>query len=105
MENCGVMRSFGVFDGEKMMGFATVLNPILPHYSKRMASAECIFVAKLSRPFGAGTRLMRAIRAYAKESHCAGVMYSAPVGSQFEKVLMRSRRYLRTSSVFVEVFA
>ena len=101
MERVGVAQVFAAFDGEQMIGFAAILTPVMPHYSKRVASVESIFVTESARKSGIGKELMSVIEAYAKEKGCVAILYSAPAGGKFERVLDASKRYRRSNSVFV----
>jgi len=75
--------------------------PVMPHYSKRVATVESIFVTESARKSGIGKELMSVIEAYAKEKGCVAILYSAPAGGKFERVLDASKRYRRSNSVFV----
>ena len=86
---------------DQMIGFAAILMPVMPHYSKRVATVESIFVTESQRKSGIGKDLMRTIEDYAKEKGCAAILYSAPAGGKFERVLDASKHYRRSNSVFV----
>lgn len=100
LENSGIMHSFAAFDGVRMIGFATVLSPIMPHYSKRVATIESLFVAKTSRASGAGRELMQTVERFVKDLGCVGILYSSPVGGKLERLLEASKAYQRTNAVF-----
>lgn len=91
------MRGFMAYEGERKVGFAIVLMPILPHYGKRVATIESLFIAKGSK---AGRELMRTVEATAAEAGCAGILYSAPAGGRLERLLEASKPYQRTNAVF-----
>lgn len=103
MEKSGLMQCFMARD-EQNIGFAIVLMPVLPHYGKRVATLESLFIAKDSRRSGAGRELMRTLEASAKEAGCAGVLYSAPAGGQLERLLEASKPYQRTNAIFFRRF-
>ena len=100
MEANGLMHSFAAMSGDSIVGFATVLTVVLPHYGRKVATLESIFVSERFRSNGHGIELMRAVEAYAKESGCVAILYSAPAGGQLERVLNKSRIYHRTNAVF-----
>ncbi len=100
LEQNGVMQCFGVFAGDRMVGFANVLTTVLPHYGQKMATLESLFVSKKFRNGGAGGKLMDAVEAYAKEAGCVGILYSAPAGGKLERLLAASKRYKRTNAIF-----
>lgn len=105
IENAGISQSFMVSEDGKDIGFAILLTPVLPHYGKKVANLECIFIAKASRRTGAGRELMNAVERYAKQVGCVGILYSSPAGGQLEKLLEASKGYQRTNAVFYRRFA
>jgi GNAT superfamily N-acetyltransferase len=104
IEASGIMAAFMVRDEGRDVGFAVMLMPVLPHYGKKVATIESLFIAKDSRRSGAGRELMRAVEDHAKAAGCAGILYSAPVGGQLERLLEASKPYQRTNSVFFRKF-
>lgn len=104
MENVGLLQSFMVLDDARKVGFAIVLTPVLPHYGKRIATLESLFVAKGNRSSSAGRELMRAVEKYAESAGCVGILYSAPAGGQLEGLLNARREYQRTNAVFFRRF-
>jgi len=100
MEEAGMFRLFGAFLGGELIGFASLLVYILPHYGEKIATVESMFVSEIQRPSGAGMKLIGAIETHAKEQGCAAILYSSPVGSQFERLLQLRSAYRQTSSVF-----
>jgi GNAT superfamily N-acetyltransferase len=101
MEQTGMFQAFGVFEHEELIGFAAVLVFVLPHYGRRIANVESIFVSPEHRTQGTGNALMNAIENYAKEKECQVISYSARTGSQFERLLSLLKPYQRTNSVFL----
>ena len=99
MEAAGFLKAVGVFDNEKIVGGAFVLLTKLAHYSKMSAAVESLFVLPEARKKGAGTKLLREIRAIAKEAGAPGVFISAPVGGQLER-LGRAAGWQNTNTVF-----
>lgn len=99
MENAGVLQCFAAYQ-DRMVGFATVLLPVFPHYSKRVATGESIFVTESARKSGIGKELKDFAEQSAKEAGCVSALWSAPVGGKFERVLRADRRYRNTNSVF-----
>jgi GNAT superfamily N-acetyltransferase len=102
MERVGVAQVFAAFDGEQMIGFAAILTPVMPHYSKRVASVESIFVTESARKSGIGKELMRTIEEYAKEQGCKAILYSAPTSGKLERLLKLCKRYRHTNTVFAK---
>jgi GNAT superfamily N-acetyltransferase len=100
MEAMGLMDSFGAFDGDELVGFATVLVFTLPHYGKKIANVESLFLRKSQRHSGCGQELMGAVQSHARSTQCCGVLYNARAGSRLERLLNALKNYDRTNSVF-----
>lgn len=105
MEKAGLLHSFMVGADGINVGFAIVLTPILPHYGKRIATLESLFVTKDSRNSRAGRELMQTVEKYAEEVGCTGILYSAPAGGQLEGLLNARKEYQRTNAVFFRKLA
>ena len=94
------MTTLGAYDGENLVGFATLLTYIVPHYGKKIAATESIFIADKYR-----ARMWRSLRdaieEYGKNNNCAAILYSAPTGSRFSRMLSLSSRYRHTNDVFL----
>lgn len=101
MESSQSMRCFGVFAGETLIGFAAVLFYVVPHYGKRVAMTESIFVADLYRAQGIGSKLMDFIEQFAKQEGCVAFFYSAPVGSRLERLLYARNKCRHSNSIFL----
>ncbi len=99
LENSGMMAFFGVFDPE-LVGFATVLSLVAPHYNRKLATVESMFVTKAHRNGGTGRALMNAIEDHASSEKCDAIFYSAPSSSQFSKLLAASHSYICTNVVY-----
>ena len=104
METSGLMRTFGAYAGGVLVGFATVLVYVLPHYGQRVAAIESLFVAKDKRSI-VGWNLMQYIEAHARLAGCKAVLYSAPAGGRLEQLLSSLRNYRRTNTVFTRSLA
>lgn len=100
LEKSGLFQCFGAYHENMLVGFAWVLTPVLPHYGKRVATLESIFVSSTFRQFGYGVALMRAVEQYAKGVGCVGVLYSAPAGGRLERLLELKKSYRRTNAIF-----
>jgi GNAT superfamily N-acetyltransferase len=100
LEQAGIFKCFGVFDGERLVGFATILTTVFPHYGTTVATVESLFVESASRKGVAGTELLEVLESYAKEVGCVAILYSAPAGGRLDKLLSVNKNYLRTNAVF-----
>jgi GNAT superfamily N-acetyltransferase len=105
MERNGTLRSFGVFNDDRLVGFATLLLYVLPHYGRRVATTESIFISPDQRITGSGRQLLDFLESYAKENGCSAVLYSAPVGSQFAKLLGLQKAYRHSNECFIRSLA
>ena len=100
LEEKGALQCFIARRDEQIVGFGTVLVSIVPHYSRKVATIESLFVPSACRRMGIGGMLMREIEHFARESGCEGILYSAPAGGKLERVLDTHKSYQRTNSVF-----
>lgn len=105
MERGGSLRTFGVFRKKQLIGFASLLVYVLPHYGRKVASTESIFIAAAERNTGAGKQLLAFIEHYAHDAGCQAVLYSAPTGSQFARVLAAQRKYRHSNDIFIRKLA
>jgi GNAT superfamily N-acetyltransferase len=100
MERAGILGCFGAYEGEKLIGFATVVASVMPHDGKRIASLESLFVKRAFRDDGVATMLLSFVRHHAIAEGCAALLYTARVGSELEEMLRGACE--RTHSVFTE---
>jgi GNAT superfamily N-acetyltransferase len=103
MESVGALHTIGAFLNDELVGYITLLSPVLPHYSVLVTVAESFFVAKKYRKTGAGLKLLHAAEKYAKELGSPGLLVSAPFGSDLAEVLPRVS-YVETNRVFFRNF-
>ncbi len=99
MEAVGIICPLGAYLENILIGGVTLLSPVLPHYGVKVGVTESFFVSKKWRKTGAGLKLLNAAEVYAKEIGCAGLLVSAPVGGDLDKVLPR-RGYRESNRVF-----
>lgn len=99
MESNGTLYAIGAFLNDILIGYITVLSPVLPHYSAIVAVAESFFVAKEHRKTGAGLKLLHEAEKYAKEVGSPGLLVSAPFGGNLAEVLPHIG-YEETNRVF-----
>ncbi len=100
MENSGRFQAFGVYDGDELIGFASVLMYVLPHFGKKIAATESIFITSRKRS-GEGVRLLEHVKQYAIEKGCFALLYSAPVDSRFDG-LLEMKRIRHSNNVYIE---
>lgn len=108
VEASGMMQCFGVqrvvesanYGQALEIGFATVLVSVLPHYGKKVATVESLFVTAHERKGLASGYLIKMIESHAEKSGCGAILYSAPAGGDFEAFLGGREEYARTNSVF-----
>jgi GNAT superfamily N-acetyltransferase len=103
LESSADFQVFGVYDGEVMVGFAAVLIYPLPHYGHKVAATESIFILREHRTKGAD--LMAFLEDYARQRECMAFLYSAPVNSQFDRMLTASKGYRHTNNVHLRKLA
>jgi GNAT superfamily N-acetyltransferase len=101
LENAGVLRLIGAFDGDTLVGFVSVLTNVLPHYGVLAAITESFFVAAAYRKTGAGMNLLREAELHAKAIHAPVLLVSAPTGGRLAAVLPNVG-YVETNRVFLK---
>ena len=99
LEDAQVMQCFGAFDPD-LIGFGNVLMSVFPHYGRKIATIESLFVAHAHRRTSAGSELMRVIEGFVKDAGCEGILYSAPAQGKLERLLEAKKQYHRTNAVF-----
>lgn len=99
LEASGGFQAFGVYDGDRIVGFAAVLIYVLPHYGKKIAATESIFISKIQR--GSGHGLLGYLNEYARKNGCVAFLYSAPKGSKFDRMMSVMDEYKHTNNVYL----
>ncbi len=89
MENVGVLHTMGAFIDDLLVGFITILSPVMPHYSSVLAIMESFFVSKEFRSSGAGLKLLYEAEKHARDRCSPGLLISAPLGKTLEGILPR----------------
>jgi GNAT superfamily N-acetyltransferase len=107
LEELGAIKFLGVFvranhplDPEELVGLASLLVSVLPHYSRKVATVESLFVASAHRSSGAGLALMSALEQLAADEDCEAILISAPAHGKLAKVLEVSHNYVCTNIVY-----
>lgn len=99
LEQAGMIHCFGAYKDESMIGFATLLVSMLPHYSRVTAITESLFVASKHRNSMAGIKLINTVIKQARRMQAVGVLVSAPTGGKLAKLLERMN-LKKTNEVF-----
>jgi GNAT superfamily N-acetyltransferase len=99
LEATGMLHSFAAHHDAALVGFITLLAPVLPHYGVPVAVSESFFVARAHRRTGAGLRLLQAAEDLARTLGSPGLLVSAPFAGRLFEVLPR-RGYVETNRVF-----
>lgn len=101
LESTGFAQCFAVYVDEALCGFAMVLMGSLPHYGRRYATVESLFVGNASRGGGLGGRLINVVEGHCLGAGCEAVFYSAPAKSRMAMLMFRwEDRYTNTNHVF-----
>jgi len=97
LERSGGFQAFGVYEDEALVGYASVLIYVLPHFGIKIATTESIFITRNFRHYGLD--LMARIERYAKISGCEEFIYTTPVESKFDR-LLNALEYDHTNNVY-----
>lgn len=87
LEAAQALTALGAYDGNKLIGFAVLLDYEPMHYGVKTTTTESLYVGQAYRASGAGLELIVAIQKHATEVGAAGVMISAPQGRELATVL------------------
>lgn len=104
LELLGHFHMFAAYVEGELVGFLTMVDTVLPHYGKRVATVESYFVAKAHRKGGPGLDLLRAAEWLAKALGAVGILLSAPRGGKLARVMPKAK-YKHTNEVFFKELA
>lgn len=99
------LQTVGCFHGDRLVGFATVLPYLNPHYNVRLAATESLFISPEFRRWSLGSSLLNEVESIAQRADCVAIQYSAPVGSRLATVLSRRAHCTQTNAVFTRRLA
>lgn len=103
LELVGALHVIGAFIDDELIGLATVMLPVLPHYNVAVAVTESFFVLKAFRKTGAGLKLLAEVERYSRTYNSPGQLVNAPFGSDLAAVLPHIG-YEQTGCVFFKRF-
>ena len=89
MEKYGVLRCAAAYEGERIVGIVVVVTTLYPHFGKRVASVESLWLDRKHRAGGAGLKLIRKAQAMAREMGAVGIHYGARSGSRLAQLYGR----------------
>lgn len=104
LDASGIFHTFAAYSGEHLIGFITVLMPVLAHYDAICAVSESYFVSPNFRSTGAGDKLREAAEHFAEKHGAVGLLITAPIGSRLAMVMAHKDSYTETSRVFFRSF-
>lgn len=102
MSDSGKLVFIGAYDGDGLIGFASLLFSELPHYGKVVGVTESLFVGKNHRHSKAGLMLLAASEEEAKQAGAVALLVSSNVGSQLARLLDAKKSYVETNRVFTK---
>lgn len=103
LESAGVLQTFAAYECGELVGFLSLLMPIMPHYSQLVATTESYFVAHHARKSGAGLKLLRTAETFCRDHGAKGLLVSAPSHGRLAEVLPRVG-YEESNRVFFRSF-
>lgn len=104
MELIGQYHLLAAYVEGELVGFLTMVVAVLPHYGKRVATAESYFVTQSQRKGGPGLDLLRAAEWLAKALGAVGILVSAPHGGKLARVMPKAK-YKHTNEIFFKELA
>jgi len=102
LEEKGILAVWCAMYGGYVVGFASCLLSMIPHYGCGIAIAESLFVRESVRMAGFGIRLIEAVENHGREAGMPAVFFSCPIGSEFKKVL-EHRNYSAETTTYVKM--
>lgn len=98
-ESSGMLHCFAADVDLDLVGFITVIAPVLPHYSVPVAVVESFFLAARYRASFLGLRLLATAEKRAAEVGSPGLLVCAPFGGKLFELLPKCG-YVETNRVF-----
>lgn len=102
MEDAGVLTGWGAIQDGRVVGFASCIHSVIPHYGVGVVIVESLFVGKEARRRSFGIQLLNVCEWHAKSLQARAVFVSCPAGSAFRKLLKR-RNYSFETETYVKV--
>lgn len=99
LDRTGFLHVYSATTDGQLIGFITILAPVLPHYGVTVAVTESFFVASEHRRGGPGLRLLAAAEEQARVLGAPGLLVSAPFGGRLFELLPKCG-YVETNRVF-----
>lgn len=82
LERSGLGQAFGVFEDEKLVGFAYAVLNVQPHFTNTTVLAvDAIYVTPDARKRNGGLALLRALKAHAKAMKADGLLLGAKLNT------------------------
>lgn len=103
LDASGSFRAFGAYVDGCLVGFVTIIAPVLPHYGVAVAVAESLFVAFAHRKTGAGLALIRRAEDEARSMGSPAILFSSPSGGRLATLLPRIG-YRETNRAYMKGF-
>lgn len=94
-----MVHVFSAVKDHELIGFITVVAPVLPHYSVPVAVVESFFVAAAHRYGGPGLRLLVSAEKQATEVGSPGLLVCAPFRGRLHELLPKCG-YVETNRIF-----
>lgn len=82
LERSGLGQAFGVFEDEKLVGFAYAVLNVQPHFTNTTVLAvDAIYVTPEARKRNCGLALLRALKSHAKAMKADGLLLGAKLNT------------------------
>ncbi len=87
LEKGGAIYCYRAMEDEKLIGFMSIVNSVIPHWGKKISIVESLYVLKAARKSGAGIRFIRKAEEFGRNVGSWGVIVNCPVDGELVNVL------------------
>ena len=101
LEDMGILDACIILtEDNKIVGFATMLTTVMPHYSATASTIESIFIMKEYRGNNNFKNLLNRLIDTAKTKNSVNLFVSTPVVSSADKVMGRTKGFSKISHIY-----
>jgi hypothetical protein len=98
--NSGSFNMVGVFDGDNIVGFGTLVTSIIPKHGILASTVDSIFLLDEYRDTGYGIKILDRLKDISNDRGSVVMLISSPVGSKLDKLLSLKKNTELVSNVY-----